>query len=186
MSYRGADWLERADRDTREQPEHVLDVIHITEGTFVVVLGAGTGYFTLRLAHRVGPTGVVLATDLQPEMLEMLGRRVADSGTTNIRPVLATPDDAKLPLGRVDLVMMVDVYHELPNPRGPLAQIRAALRPDGRVALVEYREEDPEVAIKPEHKMTLAQIRKELEGAGLVFVSSDESLPDQRIVVFRR
>jgi ubiquinone/menaquinone biosynthesis C-methylase UbiE len=186
MSYRGADWLDRPDRDAREQPEHVLDVLAIRPGATVADVGAGTGYFSSRLARRVGPAGRVLATDLQPEMLAMLRARLSDAGLTNVIPVLATAGDAHLPRGQVDLVLMVDVYHELSDPKGTLAQIRDALTPDGRLALVEYRGEDLEVPIKPEHKMTLAQIQRELRASGFVFERSDESLPDQRIVVFRR
>jgi SAM-dependent methyltransferase len=186
MSYLGADWLDRPDREAREQPEHVLDVLGVQSGMGVADVGAGSGYFSVRLARRVGPAGRVIATDLQPEMLAMLRARMADAGVTNVVPVQATPADAKLPRGELDLVLMVDVYHELPDPRGTLAQIKSALREGGRVALVEYRAEDPEVPIKPEHKMTLVQIRRELEASGFVFVASDESLPDQRIVIFRR
>jgi ubiquinone/menaquinone biosynthesis C-methylase UbiE len=184
MSYRGADWLDRADRETTEQPEHVLDVLALREGAVVADLGAGSGYFTVRLARRVGPRGRVLATDLQPEMLTLLRARVNRDRLANVVPILATASDAKLPTRELDLVLMVDVYHELPRPAATLAQIRTALRPEGRLALVEYRGEDPAVPIKEEHKMTLLQIKKELEANGFVFRSSDESLPQQRIVIF--
>jgi predicted methyltransferase len=185
MGWQGADWLERPDREDGEKPEHVLDVLGVREGMVVADVGAGSGYFTMRVSKRVGPRGRVLATDLQEEMLAMIRARTLDAGATNVVPIRATPDDARLPRGEVDLVLMVDVYHELPRPRETLAQIKASLRPGGRVALVEYRGEDKELAIKPEHKMTLAQIRKELEASGFAFVASDESLPTQRIVTFR-
>ncbi len=184
MSYYGADWLDRPDRETTEQPEHVLDVLGVKEGMTVADVGAGSGYFTVRIARRIGPRGHVLATDLQPEMLDLLRTKVRDAKLGNVVPLLATPSDAKLPRGELDLVLMVDVYHELPRPAQTLAQVRAALRPEGRIALVEYRAEDPDVPIKPEHKMTLAQVRRELEANGFVFRSSDESLPQQRILVF--
>ncbi len=184
MSYRGADWLDREDRETTEQPEHVLDVLAIAEGMTVADVGAGSGYFTVRIAKRLGARGRVLATDLQPEMLSLLRAKVGAAKLSNVVPVLATESDAKLPRGELDLVLMVDVYHELPKPAATLAQVRAALRPDGRLALVEYRGEDPTVPIKEEHKMTLAQIKKELGANGFVFRTSDESLPQQRIVVF--
>lgn len=183
MGWQGADWLDRRDREATEKPEHVLDVLALREGMTVADVGAGSGYFTVRMARRVGPTGRVLATDLQPEMLALLKKKA--TGLANVVPILATPDDARLPHGEIDLVLMVDVYHELPRPKETLAQIRAALKPGGRLALVEYRGEDPRVAIKEEHKMTLAQIRRELEANGFGFVASDESLPDQRIVQFR-
>ena len=184
MSYRGADWLDRGDRETTEQPEHVLDVLAIREGMTVADVGAGSGYFTVRIAKRVGTRGRVLATDLQPEMLALLREKVGAAKLSNVVPVLTTESDAKLPRRELDLVLMVDVYHELPKPAETLAQVRAGLRPDGRLALVEYRAEDPKVAIKEEHKMTLGQIKKELGANGFVFLRSDESLPQQRIVVF--
>ena len=184
MSYRGADWLDRDDREATEQPEHVLDVLGVREGMVVADVGAGSGYFAVRMAKRVGVRGRVLATDLQPEMLVLLRAKVAAAKLTNVVPVLTTESDAKLPRGELDLVLMVDVYHELPRPAETLAQVRAALRPNGRVALVEYRGEDPSVPIKPEHKTTLAQVKKELTANGFRFVSSDESLPQQRIIVF--
>ncbi|MBS2020124.1 MAG: class I SAM-dependent methyltransferase [Deltaproteobacteria bacterium] len=186
MGWQGADWLERDDRDATERPEHVLDVLGVGPGAVVGDVGCGSGYFTTRLAKRVGPSGRVLATDLQPQMLDLLRKKLDAQKIGNVVPLLATETDAKLPRGELDLVLMVDVYHELPRPAETLAQIRAALKPTGRVALVEYRAEDPDVPIKPEHKMTLAQIKKELGANELVFRSSDESLPRQRIVIFGR
>lgn len=184
MSYAGADWLDREDRETTEQPEHVLDVLGIREGQTVADVGAGSGYFTVRIAKRVGPRGRVLASDLQPEMLALLRKKVDAAKLTNVVPILATESDAKLPKNEIDLVLMVDVYHELPKPAQTLAQIRASLRPEGRVALVEYRGEDPNVPIKPEHKTTLVQMKRELTANGFAFASNDESLPQQRIIVF--
>ncbi len=184
MSYRGADWLDRRERETTQKPEYVLDAIGIREGQTVADVGCGSGYFTTRIAKRLGPRGRVLATDLQPEMLELLKKKLDAQKVTNVVPLLATPDDAKLPRGEVDLVLMVDVYHELPKPPVTLAQIKSALTPNGRLALVEYKAEDPKVAIKPEHKTTLVQLRRELEANGFAFVSTDESLPEQRIVIF--
>jgi predicted methyltransferase len=184
MSYQGADWLDRDDREATEKPEHVLDVLAVKEGMSVADVGAGSGYFTVRIAKRVGPKGRVLATDLQPQMLDLLRTKVSQAQLSNVVPVLATETDAKLPKNELDLVLMVDVYHELPRPAATLAQVRASLRPGGRIALVEYRGEDPDVPIKPEHKTTLVQIRRELEANGFVFQSTDESLPQQRIIVF--
>ena len=185
MSHRGADWLDRPGRDEVQRPEHVLDVLDVHEGQTVADVGCGSGYFTVHLSRRVGPRGRVFATDLQPEMLALLKKKTDAQKITNVVPLLATEDDAKLPKGALDLVLLVDVYHELPKPVLTLAQLREALAPGGRLALVEYRAEDPKVAIKPEHKMTLAQIRKELEVNGWLFLASDESLPEQRIVTFR-
>jgi ubiquinone/menaquinone biosynthesis C-methylase UbiE len=179
MSYLGADWLDRPDRDAREQHERVLDSLKLTPQMTVADVGAGTGYFTLRLAKRVAH---VIATDLQPQMLDKLRARLGP--ITNVQLVLAGDRDAALPAGCCDLVLMVDVYHELADPPGVMAGIRRALKPGGRLVLVEYRGEDPAVAIKPEHKMTLAQLKLELARLGFAFVESNEMLPDQRVVTF--
>jgi ubiquinone/menaquinone biosynthesis C-methylase UbiE len=185
MSYQGAWWLERADREATQRPEHVLDVIGVSEGMTVADVGCGSGYFSVRISKRVGAGGRVLATDLQPEMLALLKKKMAaDKALANITPILATDTDVSLPRGSVDIALMVDVYHELAHPQRTVAQIKDALRPQGKLVLVEYRAEDPKVAIKPEHKMTLAQIRAEMDATDFLFVSSDESLPEQRIVTF--
>ena len=154
MSYLGADWLDRPDRDAREQPERVLDSLHLTPQMTVADIGAGTGYFTLRLARRVAR---VLATDLQPQMLELLRARLG--AISNVTLIQAGDHDAALPAGCCDVVLMVDVYHELADPPAIVAGIARALRPGGRLVLVEYRGEDPAVAIKREHKMTLVQLK---------------------------
>ena len=184
MSYRGADWLERSDREATEQPEKVLDALKIAPGSTVADIGAGTGYFSLRLAKRVGSQGRVLATDIQPQMLAMLSENMRAAGIRNIEPILCTPTDAKLPEGQLDLALMVDVYHELASPEETLTQVRRALKPDGRLVLVEYRGEDPNVPIKPEHKMTLVQVRSELEPMGFRLQEVFEFLVYQRVIVF--
>ncbi len=185
MGYQGAWWLERADREATQQPEHVLDVIGVKEGMTVADVGCGSGYFSVRISKRVGYGGHVLATDLQPEMLALLEKKMsADPKLANITRILATEKDVSLPRGAVDIALMVDVYHELARPKETVAQIKDALRPGGKLVLVEYRAEDPKVAIRPEHKMTLAQIRAEMDATDFVFVSTEESLPEQRIVTF--
>ncbi len=184
MSYRGAGWLDRADRDAVQQPEKVLDALHIQSGNTVADIGAGTGYFSLRLAKRVGPQGRVLATDIQPQMLAILKDNMRAAGLSNIELVLCTPTDAKLPENSLDLALMVDVYHELEYPEETLAQVRRALKPQGRLVLVEYRGEDPNVPIKPDHKTTLAQLRTEIEPLGWTVLEVLEFLEQQRIVVF--
>jgi ubiquinone/menaquinone biosynthesis C-methylase UbiE len=192
MSYAGADWLDRAERAETEQPDAVIDALHVAPGSTVADIGAGTGFFTVRLARRVGPSGRVIATDLQPEMLAILRRHVRDAGLGNVTAVVCTERDAKLPEASLDLALMVDVYHELARPAETLAEVRRALKKDGRLALVEYRGEDPAVAIKAEHKMTLAQVRAEVEGVAVEsdgggafrFVASLELLRDQRVIVF--
>jgi ubiquinone/menaquinone biosynthesis C-methylase UbiE len=186
MSYLGADWLERADREEIEQPERVLDALALQPGDVVADVGAGTGYFSLRIARRVAPGGRVLATDIQPGMLALLKKNIEAAQLTNVVPILATEEDARLPEDAVDLVLMVDVYHELSRPFHVLRQVRKALRAKGRLVLVEYRGEDPEVPIKEEHKMTLAAVRAEVETCGFSFVESLEFLPWQHVIVFRR
>ena len=183
MSYLGADWLDRPDRAEREQPDRVLDALNLAPDSVAADVGAGTGYFTVRLAKRVK---TVHATDLQPEMLRMLDARLGKEHIANVTLHRASDHDSGLPTSCCDLVMLVDVYHELSDPPGVMKTIRRALKPTGRLVLVEYRGEDPAVAIKPEHKMTLAQIKKELGELGFHFVDSLEMLPDQRVVIFTR
>jgi SAM-dependent methyltransferase len=182
----GAAWLDRTDRDEREQPERVLDALSLAPGMTVADVGAGSGYFTVRLARRVGPRGLVYATDISPEMLRLVDARVSGEKLPNVLLKLATATDAKLPARCCDLVLLVDVYHELTDPPAVMGGIRRALKEAGRLVLVEYRGEDKELAIKPDHKMTLARIRAELEPLGFAFTESLEFLPDQRIVIFTR
>jgi SAM-dependent methyltransferase len=182
----GAAWLDRPERDEREQPERVLDALKLVPGMTVADVGAGTGYFTIRLARRVGKTGYVYATEISPEMLRIVDARVSREKLPNVQLKLATATDAKLPGRCCDLVLLVDVYHELTSPPAVMAGIRRALKETGRLVLVEYRGEDAELPIKPDHKMTLARIRAELEPMGFAFVESLEILPDQRIVIFTR
>jgi SAM-dependent methyltransferase len=186
MSYQGAGWLERSDRETTEQPEKVLDSLHIAEGSTVADIGAGTGYFSLRLAKRVGPQGRVLATEIQPQMLAFLKDNMRVAGVKNIDLVLCTPTDTKLPEDALDLALMVDVYHELAYPEETIKQIRKALKSDGRLVLVEYRGEDPNVPIKPDHKTTLAQVRAEIEPLGFHLKDVHEFLVHQRVIVFTK
>lgn len=186
MSYQGADWLFRDTREAEEQPERMLDALKIKPGATVADIGAGAGYTSLRLARRVGPAGTVLATDVQPQMLAMLQENAKQAGARNIKPVRATQAKVNLPEAAVDLALMVDVYHEASDPEALLVGVKQALKPGGRLVLVEFRGEDPEVPIKPEHKMTLAQVRKELEPQGFRFVESLEFLPWQHIIVFEK
>lgn len=186
MSYEGADWLVRPERVQEEEPEKMLDALNIKAGSVVADVGAGVGYTSIRLAKRVGSEGLVLATDLQPQMLQMLAANAKEAGLPNIRPIRATANDTKLPEGKVDLVIMVDVYHECSEPEAVLQGLRKALKPGGRLVLVEFRAEDPEVPIKPEHKMTLRQARREVEPQGFTFRESIETLPWQHIIIFER
>ncbi len=186
MSYAGADWLVRDTREQEEQPEAMLDALKIPKGATVADVGAGVGYTSLRLSKRVGPTGTVYATDVQPEMLRMLRANAGQAGAANIKPVLATLKETKLPDAAIDLILMVDVYHECPDPEAILKGLRKALKPGGRLVLVEFRAEDPDVPIKPEHKMTLAQARREVEPQGFSFKTSFEELPWQHVIVFEK
>ena len=186
MSYLGADWLIRESRVEEERPEEMLDSLKIKPGDVVADVGAGVGYTSLKLSRRVGPTGKVLATDIQPEMIRMLKANMQTFKVKNVVPLLATQNDTKLPEGKVDLVIMVDVYHECSDPEALLQGIRKALKPGGRLVLVEYKGEDPLVPIKPEHKMTTAQARKEVEPQGFAFKEVLDFLPWQHILIFER
>lgn len=184
MTYEGVDWLVRPDRQQTEQPDRLLDALGIKPGDTVADVGAGVGYFSLRLAQRVGPEGRVLAIDIQKEMLAMLAKNQRRAGLRNIRRILSTVTDPKLPEGEVDLVLMVDVYHEFSHPVEMLDGIRRSLKPDGRVVFVEYRGEDPRVPIKLLHKMTEKQVRREAEALGLVWRETLEFLPTQHVILF--
>jgi predicted methyltransferase len=190
MSFHGAEWLVRPDRDDTEEPERVLDALKIPKGATVVDLGAGNGYFTLRLARRVGPGGKVLAVDIQEEMLGLLRQRARAAGLDNIEPVLATDKNPGLPPKSVDLVLLVDVYHEISQPQAVMQAVRESLypgsdaRPPGRLVLVEYRGEDPSVPIRALHRMTHDQVRGELKALGFRWETTHEFLQHQRVVVF--
>jgi SAM-dependent methyltransferase len=186
MGIGGADWLERDERDTEEQPEIALNALGIKEGMTVADVGAGVGYFTTRLAKRVGRDGKVYATDIQPEMLARLQDRLDNDGITNVETLLGTQVDPRLPEGKVDLILMVDVYHELAQPQRMLYQLRKALKPDGRLVLIEYRKEDPTIPIRPEHKMSVAEIKAEVEAEGFRMTEVLRDLPRQHICVFRK
>jgi ubiquinone/menaquinone biosynthesis C-methylase UbiE len=184
MGYQGADWLERSERDEEEAPDIALNVLKIPKGASVADIGAGSGFITERLSARVGPTGRVFANDLQPQMLQILGRRLAQRKITNVTLVQGTIDDPKLEAASVDLEIMVDVYHELSQPQAMLRRLRAALKPGGRLVLLEYRKEDPTIPIKFEHKMSVAEAKMELEAEGFTLAKVDEALPRQHILIF--
>ena len=187
MTYEGAEWLVRDSREQEERPDEMIDALKIKPGSTVADVGAGVGYTSVRLSKRVGPNGTVIATDVQPEMLRMLVTENArNAGVKNIKSLRSTPSETKLPENAVDLVLMVDVYHECSQPEAVLKGIRKALKPKGRLVLVEFRGEDPEVPIKEEHKMTLEQVRKELEPQGFHFQESLEFLPWQHIIIFEK
>ena len=186
MGMVGAPWLVRSEREDEERPDQALDELKIAKGSTVADIGAGVGYMSWRLAERVGPTGKVYANDIQAPMLEQLRRNVAQRHLTNVETVLGEPDDPKLPQGRMDLVLMVDVYHEFSEPQKMLRHIRESLKPHGRMVLLEYRAEDPNVPIMPLHKMTVNQVKAEIEPEGFRLDKVLETLPRQHILIFRR
>ncbi|MFM7205195.1 MAG: class I SAM-dependent methyltransferase [Planctomycetaceae bacterium] len=182
MHFTGAPWLVRESRQREEDCRLLLEALAVKPGQTICDLGCGNGFYTLELARRVGPTGVVYAVDIQPEMLRMLSEEAGREGLSTIRPVLGTAIDPRLPAGAVDLCLCVDVYHEFSHPADMLARIRESLAPGGRLALVEFRGEDPAVPIKPLHKMTKEQIRRELEPAGFEVHAEFDRLPWQHLV----
>ena len=186
MSYHGAPWLERPERMTEERPDLVLAALDLKPGMVVADLGAGSGYYSWRMGEKVGKGGRVYAVDVQPEMVELLQKQIASRGASNVTPLLGTLTDPRLPAGQLDLVVMVDVYHELEFPYEMLGAIVRALKPGGRVAFVEYRGEDPSVPIKALHTMTEVQVRKEASVQELAWEKTVSGLPWQQVVVFRK
>lgn len=186
MTWHGAPWLVRDSRFEEERPDRLLDALGLEPGQTACDLGAGNGYHTLMLAERVGPEGTVWASDLQPEMLRLLEerRQGAARPPENVRAVLATPVDPNFPDGACDVVLMVDVYHELADPEPVLAALKRSLAPGGRVAIVEFRAEDPALPIKPEHQMTKRQVQRELEANGWTLDRAVDTLPAQHLLLF--
>lgn len=186
MHWTGAEWLMRANREQEENAALMLKELRIQPGWTVADLGCGSGYHSLTMAGMVGEKGSVLAVDIQQQMLDMLTARAAGRGIKNIKPVLGEYHDPGLPPASCDLILLVDVYHEFSHPEQQMKAMRAALKPDGLVALVEYRGEDPEVPIKPEHKMTKAQIRKEWLPLGFEIAREFDGLPWQHLILLRK
>ena len=186
MSYLGADWLDRSERVQEEEPDIALDAIKLAAGATVADVGAGSGYMTVKMARRVGPTGKVFANDIQPQMLSMLRQRLDREKLSNVELVLGTFDDPKLPANTIDLILMVDVYHEFSEPQKMLQRMHDSLKADGRLVLLEYRKEDPSIPIRPDHKMSVAEAKMEVEAEGFTLTSVDERLPRQHILVFTK
>jgi ubiquinone/menaquinone biosynthesis C-methylase UbiE len=186
MGVGGADWLDRSEREHEELPETALDKIGIRPGMVVADVGAGSGYFTLRLSKRVGPTGKVAAVEIQPEMMAILRRRISQEKLENVETFLGTESDPKLPKNAIDLILMVDVYHEFSQPQAMLRKMREALRSTGRLVLLEYRKEDPHIPIRAEHKMSVKEAQTELEAEGFKLEKVLKDLPRQHILIFRK
>lgn len=182
MHYTGAPWLVRESRQREEDCRTMLKALGVKPGQTICDMGCGNGFYTLQLARLVGPKGLVYAVDIQPEMLQMLARNAGEARLANIRPVLGTPIDPRLPVGEIEMMLCVDVYHEFSHPEAMLAKIRESLAADGQLVLVEFRGEDPAVPIKPLHKMTKAQVRAELEPAGFKMVQEFDRLPWQHLL----
>lgn len=185
MGHEAAAWLERADREETELPQRVVDEMKLKPTDVVADVGAGTGYFSFRLSRAV-PRGVVYAVDIQPEMLALIERRKAVQQIRNVVGVPGTEMDTKLPADSVDVVLLVDAYHEFACPREMMQSIVRSLKAGGRVVQIEYRAEDPDVAIRPLHKMTVSQARKEMAAVGLTWKETKGFLPLQHFIVFEK
>ena len=185
MGFQGAQWLEREEREREERGDLLLRELALKPGMDVIDVGAGTGYYSRRIARLVGLAGKVYAIDVQPEMVETLKAVAKQPEFNNVIPVLGSEKSVTLPEGVADLAIMVDVYHELKFPSEMLASIKRALRPGGRVVFVEYRTEDPRVPIKLLHKMSEAQIRREAAQNGLIWMRTAHTLPWQHVAIFK-
>jgi precorrin-6B methylase 2 len=186
MGHEAAGWLERPERENEERPNKLLDTLKIKPGDIIADIGAGSGYLTFRLAERTGPRGKVLAVDIQPEMLALIRQRMKTRQVSNVEPILGTETDPRLPANGVDLILMVDVYHEFAYPYEMTEAMVGSLKAGGRLVFVEYRLEDPKVWIKLVHKMNEKQVRKEMEPHPLQWVQTNETLPSQHIVIFKK
>ena len=186
MGWQGANWLERGERQQEERGDLLLRELGLKPGMVVADVGAGTGYYARRMAPLVGSSGIVYGVDVQPEMLRLLVDGAKAAGLGNIKPVLASTTDLKLPDASIDLAIMVDVYHELAYPFEVMQSLLRALKPGGKVVFVEYRLEDPRVPIKPLHKMSEAQVRKEAAAHALTYERTATTLPWQHVVIFRK
>ena len=182
ISPAGASWLERSTRAEEERPEIVINAMKLENGDVVADVGAGTGFYTRRLARAVAPDGVVYANDIQPELLALLEEKAAEEKLTNIVPILGAEADPKLPVGKLDWILLVDVYHEFQQPEPMLAKLKRALKPDGRVALVEYRETTTH--IRREHRMSKEEVLREWLPAGFRLIEIIEDMPMQRVYIF--
>ena len=186
MGHQGAAWLERPEREQEEAPSKAIAALNIRPGHVIADVGAGSGYYTVRLADAVGSSGRVYATDIQPEMLALIKKKIDARSPGNVELILGTETDARLPAAAIDMALMVDVYHELAQPQTFLRSLKGALKPDGRLVLIEFRKEDAAVPIRLEHKMSVREARLELEAEGFRFDRVIDVLPWQHILIFRR
>ena len=186
MGHLAADWLERPEREKEEQTSKLLPPLKIKPGDVVADIGAGSGYYTMKLAELVGPKGKVYAVDIQPEMLAIIKNRMKAAKVTNIETIQNTETELKLPAGSTDLILMEDVYHELSYPYEMTEKMVKALKPGGRLVFVEFRLEDDKVPIKLVHKMMEKQVLKEMEGHAVKHVKTLGHLPWQHVIIFEK
>ena len=186
MSHEAADWLDRPTREQEEAPSRLIAALKLKPGMTIVDVGAGSGALSFPMAKKVSPGGQVYAEDIQPEMLALVRKRAQKAGVKNVVPLLGTTTDPKIAPGSADLMILVDVYHEFDQPYEMVASMVRGLKKGGRLVFVEYRGEDPEVPIKELHKMTLAQVRKEMVPFPLTYGGSNETLPRQHIITFTK
>lgn len=187
MGHQAASWLERATREEEEQPTKLLKVLKIEAGMVVADIGAGSGYHAFRMAPSVGKNGKILAVDIQPEMLDIIKARMKKEKVTNVEPLLSKDDDPRLPDNAVDMILMVDVYHEFAYPYEMTAKMVKALKPGGRLVFVEFKKEDPKVPIKEVHKMSERQVIREMdEFKDLKHVETNKELPWQHVITFKK
>lgn len=184
MGAGGAGWLVRPERETEENPSKAVELLGLAPGMVVADIGAGVGYWSFLLARKVAPDGKVLATDIQPEMLRLLRKRIEKDGVGNVQPLLGKEAETGLADGSVDMAVLVDVYHEFSQPQQMLRSIRKSLKPDGRLVLLEFRKEDPAVPIREEHKMSIAMVKSELEPEGFKMEKVLPDLPWQHVFFF--
>ncbi|MEM1137252.1 MAG: methyltransferase domain-containing protein [Bacteroidota bacterium] len=185
MGHQGASWLERNNREKEERTDLAVQMLPITPNAVVADIGAGTGYYSFRISQ-IASDGKVLAVDIQQEMLDMIAEKQKKLGVNNIERILGTEKNPNLPQNAVDLVLFVDVYHELAYPFEVMQHIVKALKVNGKVVLLEYRAEDPNVPIKKLHKMSASQVRKEMKAVGLQFVENKSQLPWQHFMIFQK
>ncbi|MEO7675466.1 MAG: class I SAM-dependent methyltransferase [Verrucomicrobiota bacterium] len=186
MGHQGADWLERPEREAEENSDLMVNSLQLKEGEQVADIGAGSGYISRKLSKKVGEKGAVYAVEIQQEMLDILTNKAVQAGVRNIKSVLGTITDPKLPGGSIDTILLVDVYHEFDHPFEMTQAMCNALKPGGRIVFVEYRGEDPNVPIKLVHKMTVAQLRKEMAVHPLRWKETIEVLPRQHVIIFTK
>lgn len=186
MGHLGAEWLERSEREREEMPNRLIELINFKEGDVVADIGIGTGYISRRISPKIGDTGLIYGIEIQQEMLDILDAKMKEVGITNVKGILGTIENPKLPPNSVDVAIMVDVYHEFSHPYEMMQNICRGMKPGGRVVFVEYRAEDPNVPIKPLHKMSELQVVKEATPHPLVWVETLHELPWQHVIIFEK